>query len=176
MGGIIVMSTNSQRRCYTDSWFRLLPLVLVVALVYAAGIPAGLWFFLRRKARALDTLEFAARYAFLVARYTQELYAYEVIILLRKLMVVFMVCVFQSPTRKAIFVAFVLFVLAAFNLIVDHRPYIERYHNILDNLTLLLSVLLLWTGTFASDNADLRGGLVLTTLIALLLVLLGFMA
>ena len=174
--GIIVMSTNSQRRCYTDSWFRLLPLVLVVALVYAAGIPAGLWFFLRRRARALDTLEFAARYAFLVARYTQELYAYEVIILLRKLMVVFMVCVFQSPTRKAIFVAFVLFVLAAFNLIVDHRPYIERYHNILDNLTLLLSVLLLWTGTFASDNADLRGGLVLTTLIALLLVLLVFMA
>merc|ERR1712065_49276 len=82
-----------------------------------------------------------------------------IVIMARKLVLVILVCAFRSPWVKAILVAFVLQAIVAFALLMRHRPYVETYHNILDNLTLIASVVLLWGGTITSN--------------ALLLVVLG---
>merc|ERR1711916_395123 len=106
--GIIVMTTNPERRCYTSDWYALLPLILCVAILYGAGIPGVLLGFLLRKAKSLDEATFFMKYAFLTGKFRTSLYWYEVVVLLRKLGVVGLVCCFRSPEVKATLVACLL--------------------------------------------------------------------
>ena len=168
--GIIVMTSNPQRRCYTSSWYALLPLILAVAAAYGLSIPLILGLFLRRKAGSLDAVTFAAKYAFLVARYKPELYLYELVILARKVAIVVTVCAFRSPTVKATMVALLLFAISCASLAARHRPYIAEYHNVMDAVTMQVSGALLWGGTIESSRL-LRDILVVTSIFVLLGVL-----
>ena len=166
-GGIVVMTTNPQRRCYTSSWYTLLPLILTVALIVGTAIPVLLGMFLKRKQAALDEVTFASKYAFLVAKYRSDLFWYELVILGRKLGVVVSVCAFSSPTVKATMVALMLQCVLAYSLLGRHYPYAERHHNMMDFSTLFGSVVLLWGGTITSSRV-LRDGVVIAALVALL--------
>ncbi|KNC55379.1 uncharacterized protein AMSG_12410 [Thecamonas trahens ATCC 50062] len=170
-GGIVVMTTNPERRCYTGAWYGLLPMILTVAAGYGLSIPTVLAVFLRRQHRRLDMFSFVSRYAFLVARYKPHLYGYELVILGRKLFVVVAVCAFRSATVKATLVALFLACHAVVSLALRHRPYIEDYHNILDAITVLCSFVLLWGGTITSSH-HLRDAVVITSLLALLAVVI----
>ncbi|KNC55084.1 uncharacterized protein AMSG_10681 [Thecamonas trahens ATCC 50062] len=169
-GGIVVMTTNPQRRCYTAAWYSLLPLILVVAFGYGLSIPAALVVFLTRKHAALDLGSFYAKYAFLTAKYKPAMYRYELAILGRKLFVVVAVCGFRSPTVKASLIALFYASLVLAACLLDHKPYAEAYHSRLDVVTLFGSFVLLWGGTISS-SATLRDSVVITAIIGLLAVL-----
>ncbi|KNC54931.1 uncharacterized protein AMSG_12368 [Thecamonas trahens ATCC 50062] len=171
-GGIVVMTTNPQRRCYTSSWWSLLPLILSIALFYALSIPLALGALLWREHARLDDLTFGSRYAYLVARYKPHLYWYELMIMARKLAVALAVCAIRSPVAKAsllgMFYACVLVVSA----MLQHRPYGTDFHNWLDAVTLGLSQLLLWGGVITSS--PLLGNLVvIASISALVVVVIG---
>merc|ERR1711916_318378 len=141
-----------QRRCYTSSWYSLLPLILAVALLYGVSIPLGMWLFLRRKHAALDPVAFFSKYAFLTAKFKADLYGYEVALLLRKLVVVLSVCAFRSPTVKAMLVALILLGIILFHTVFPSlQPFVYPYHNTLDHVTMGLSVVLLFGGTVTSS-------------------------
>merc|ERR1711991_259632 len=125
-----------------------------------------------RKAKAMEEIEFGAKYAFLMGKDEPTLYGYDIVIMGRKLVLVVLVCAFRSPLVKAILVAFVLQAVVAFALLMRHRPYVEIYHNILDNLTLLASIILLWGGTITS-NRLLRDIVVIAALMAILVIVTG---
>ena len=171
--GIIVMTTNPGARCYTDSWFNLLPLIICVALAYGIAVPTTLWVFLSREHKAKEEIEFNARYAFLVAKYVPELYGYEIVILLRKLAIVFAICIVRSPTVKAILAAMFLQVVLGYSVISGHAPYAAGYHNTLDQATLLGSIILLWGGTITVSGI-LRDVVTISAIIAILILLVAY--
>ena len=170
--GIVVMTANPQTRCYTSNWYSLLPLVLVVAALYGTSIPGVLLWFMLRQRKRLDEITFAAKYAFLVAKYRDALFWYEVVVLGRKLLIVVLVCAFRSPAVKALLTATSLLCMVAGARLLDHMPYAEPHHNLIENATHFVGGLLLMFGTVTASTL-LRDVMVIAAIIGLLLIILG---
>ena len=125
-----MLSAARSTLCYTPQYNRLVGVAVVCAVLYCVGIPAAIVVLLRRKRRALGAIPFALKYGFLVARFKEDKFTYEVHIMLRKLFLVLsqMALLSTDDYVRAAWGAMVLGVSLA--VLVFHQPYVDPAHNV----------------------------------------------
>ncbi|KNC49452.1 uncharacterized protein AMSG_05459 [Thecamonas trahens ATCC 50062] len=162
-----VLASAPSVACFDSRYWSLFWLALAGGAVYALGIPMFTFGLLYKRKQSLDELNFILRYGFLVARFREKLYYFEITIMVRKLLVVAAVVTFGTPVQEAIMAALVLVVSLC---VVSHwMPYLKPFHNRLSMGALLTSCVVLFGGTV--DSNRLRDTLVLGGLAANVLVI-----
>lgn len=126
--------------CYSDKWFKSLPIAVIATLVYPVGIPAifGLFLFFHR--RRLDELEMRLKLGFLVDAYHRSTWWFELVWSVNKMFCVSLVAFF--PTDIQIQVAMVWLMCFVICLLLT-RPYIRKGEDRLALLCMLEVILLL---------------------------------
>jgi len=143
--------------CYSTWYWNWFFVALVAIVGYGVGIPATIAFILRRGAASSEhgvlTGLFALRYAFLVGRFRERQYFFDVIIMARKVGVVVVLVLFRSFTLRANgAVAILMSCLVHLGIVM---PYREPFHNGLALVCLASCALVLWGATFVSRPARL---------------------
>jgi len=116
-------------------------------------MPLGVVLYLRKSKRWMDEISFALRYGFLVGRFREETYLFEVAILLRKAGVAVAMTVFWADKTKAWAAAF--FLVGSLVHLVHTKPYQSEFHNRLAVLVLVCVVGVLFGGLIADKNMRL---------------------
>lgn len=155
-------------------WYGMLPIALAFIVAYCAIFPLAVVLMLRYKRNKMDPLKFYVRYGFLVARYVEAYYWWELKIMLRKFgVVVAMLFVTRYAEMQGTCAALVLILSLA-----DHHnthPYRAYIHNVLETFCVACSILVLMFGVaFQSRAASGRSatGVILAIIIINILVLL----
>ncbi|KNC54559.1 uncharacterized protein AMSG_10409 [Thecamonas trahens ATCC 50062] len=151
-----VLDADPVRSCYNEAWWGglFVPGVLATA-VYAVGLPAGVAILLSRRRAALDPISFVLRFGFLVGRFADEAWWFEVAIMLRKLGVVVCMTAFFSSEGKAS--AAVLVLVGSLGQLVYLRPYRSTLHNRLAVVVLAAASLILYTGMLDARTLRMIG-------------------
>lgn len=136
-------------------------------LVYGAGIPIAGWMILRFHYNDLNTKQVMGRYGFLYAGYRRKRYFWEMLILLRKMLMVFIVVFLSQQERLQTITA--LWVLTFFAFLTAFlKPYRFGFLNNLENLSLLCLVI---SCNAFLINLEADGGITETAVAILVLVL-----
>lgn len=166
--GVYVMAAQQSQRCYVASYWRTVPVVLLFMLLYLVGIPAGLLVVLRRHMQAHGVIALWLKFGFLVHRYREQAYLFEIAILLRKLGVCSVV-VFRAASVQASMIALALVAALAHTAAV--LPYQSKSHSLLDVFSLVCCLTVIIGGNMS--DATMRNVLVIP---GLLLNVLGMCA
>ncbi|KNC49451.1 uncharacterized protein AMSG_05458 [Thecamonas trahens ATCC 50062] len=152
-----VLATAPSVECYDATYWSLFWMAIAGSIVYALGIPLFTYLLLYFRKRQMAEVNFMLRYGFLVARFREKLYYFEITIMIRKLLVVGAVVAFGSPVQEAVMAALVLVI--SFGFVAHATPYLKPFHNRLAMSALFTSCIVLIGGTV--DSNGLRDTLVL---------------
>ncbi|KNC56487.1 fibronectin type III domain-containing protein [Thecamonas trahens ATCC 50062] len=148
-----VLDADPVRSCYNSAWWTgLFPIGLAGIVVYAVAIPGCVVWVLRRARDRMEATTFAARYGFLVGRFTSSHWWFEAAIMARKLMVVMCMTFFFTDEGKANGAVFAL--VGSFAQLIYAQPYGRSFHNALAVTVLAATMSVLYAGTF--DDYTLR--------------------
>ncbi|KNC50974.1 fibronectin type III domain-containing protein [Thecamonas trahens ATCC 50062] len=148
-----VLDADPVRSCYNSAWWTgLFPIGLAGIVVYAVAIPGCVVWVLRRARDRMEATTFAARYGFLVGRFTSSHWWFEAAIMARKLMVVMCMTFFFTDEGKANGTVFAL--VGSFAQLIYAQPYGRSFHNALAVTVLAATMSVLYAGTF--DDYTLR--------------------
>ena len=165
-----VLDADPVRTCFNKAWWSGLFLIgLVGVSIYAFAIPAAVALLLYSKRAQMDKIVFAARFDFLVGRFSAHNWWFEVAIMGRKLLVVMSMTFFFSNDSKANAAVFAL--LGSFTQLVYGRPYCSPFHNLLAIVVLMATMCVLHAGTYA--NYTLRRFAIITGIIINLVAIVG---
>ena len=165
--GRSVMSSAPERDCFDSTWWSLFPVALIALLVYGVGVPLALYLVVSRARRVLDPVDLVLRYGFVVARFVDSAWWFELAILARKAVVVFAITVFSSDGARAN--GAVLVLGGSLIQLLLHKPYRSVFHNLVAVLVLLATLVIVLAGTFSSK--PMRRACVTTALLFSLLIM-----
>eukprot|EP00300_Choanocystis_sp_HF-7_P017641 c19785_g2_i1.p1 GENE.c19785_g2_i1~~c19785_g2_i1.p1 ORF type:complete len:475 (-),score=84.28 c19785_g2_i1:48-1343(-) len=141
-----ILIVTPSRLCYDARWWRLFGPALFFSLLYCFVLPGGLFWWLSRARRALDSVAFALRYGFLVGRFNSRYWYFEVFNLGTKFGVVACMTFFASDSGRASG-AFMVLACTAMT-VTKASPYRSPFHNWLA------------TGATAATASVIFGGIV----------------
>lgn len=156
-------------RCYDSAYYSLLPVAIVASLLYVLGIPAVVAALLFKKRASLSELDFALKYGFLVGRFKEAAFAYELAIMGRKVGVVLAMVLLRGVENKANAALLVLggcLVHLALTL-----PYYAQLHNRLAIVCLSAVTMVLWGGTMESH--DMSATIVICGILVNIIAMIG---
>eukprot|EP00300_Choanocystis_sp_HF-7_P027251 c32331_g1_i1.p1 GENE.c32331_g1_i1~~c32331_g1_i1.p1 ORF type:complete len:537 (-),score=70.36 c32331_g1_i1:57-1631(-) len=129
IGSQQVLKSDPSVRCYGREWMQLLPIIVAGIVVYVLGMPAAVAISLRgARISAASMNELHLRWGFLTAKYRDAEYAYDVAIMIRTMMTIIVLAVFNSANAEAIVVGLVI-QLATWHLLSKH-PFRSERHNL----------------------------------------------
>ena len=168
--GVYVFTAAPAHRCYTGTYYSVLPVAIIFTLLYALGIPVLVATLLRFKKKRLPWVQLQIRYGFLVARFRDGHYAFEVFIMVRKLVIVLAIVSFSRPLTKASAASLAL-LIAGFH-VTFVAPYRKTLHNGLETVSIACSCVILSAQTISHDNT-FRDVVVIIFLLSLVAVLIA---
>mmetsp|Transcript_7318 Transcript_7318/g.9646 ORF Transcript_7318/g.9646 Transcript_7318/m.9646 type:complete len:568 (+) Transcript_7318:2-1705(+) len=154
------LSEDLETECYTTKWKAWAILGGICIFVYTLGIPAFGFYVLHSVRNNLKDKHVKLKYGFLYDGYEEPYYFWEMWVMLRKVLVIF-ITVFVEPVGELTEVAAALAVtFLATILHLHYQPYEEDDLDTLETFALYASALTLFSGVFfysdeiSSDAAD----------------------
>ncbi|KNC47900.1 SxtP protein [Thecamonas trahens ATCC 50062] len=146
-----VLEAAPAKSCYGVWYWNYFWAAVFFCAAYCLGIPGVVFWLLTRLRKKNDDMMFALRYAFLVGRFKEKNYRFEVWIMIRKVSVVIAMTFFRAAETKAN--AALMALMASFAQLVRFEPYAAPFHNWLAVVCLASCVCILWAGTFGESEA-----------------------
>ncbi|KAL9643283.1 hypothetical protein ABK040_014739 [Willaertia magna] len=171
--------------CFENDWWIYFAFALVTFLLFGLGTILLFAYIVYKKDQAVGNMKFYARFRFLFIRFRSGRLYWEIVIILRKLLISAAIIFFSNwPILVVLFTMFVIFI--SFILQTHHVPYRRVFHNVMEYIVLLSTEFLLFSGLLFyvdqfpdSWNADALGYLciltvIISTVVIGILILLDF--
>lgn len=184
ISGIPYMDSDRSVICYQDNWWIFFTFSLLTLIVFGGGVTLLFGYILCCKKNFSPS--FHSRFRFLFIRFREERLYWEMIIILRKLLISVSILFFSSyPIMVILFSMFIIFV--SFLLQLHHSPFKRIWHNIMEYCVLLATEFLLfnallfyiddfqenWTKTFLSVLCILS--VIVSTIFIIILMFIDFL-
>merc|ERR1711916_136280 len=148
--GRYVLVASPAQSCYGTWYWNYFGVAILFSLIYCFGIPCLVFYLLSRVRARTDPMLFTLKYAFLVGRFKDSNYRFEVAIMVRKISVVLSMPAMSTAIDKANVALFCL--VASFAQLLRFQPYGSSFHNWLAVLCLASCLTILWCGTFSDKD------------------------
>jgi hypothetical protein len=183
--GVLRMDSERSVICFQGWWWSYVPFSLATLVSFSIGVIILFSFVIFFKKRVQNSKVFNARFRFLFVRFRDERLYWEIVIILRKLLIAMSVIFFSSyPMLVVLFSLFVIFI--AFVLQIHNEPFRRHFHNTMEYLVLLSTLILLFCALlfYVDDfplqwNKDFLGVLcvfviIISTVMIVVIVILDF--
>ena len=144
-----------QVECW-EGWHKVFSLYVALPgiILYGIGIPAGVFYLMRRDKDRLDTVNVKEKFGFLFNGYKRKYYYWEIAIMYRKVLMIF-ISVFLNRIGLIVQALVILIVLVFFIQVNNlRRPFADRALNEIENLSLLTATVTIYCGIFFLSAED----------------------
>jgi hypothetical protein len=139
----LLMDSERSVECYKGDWWLYFPFSVATLITFGLGVIALFGYVLLFKKKIQASKTFNARFRFLFVRFRDERLFWQMIIIVRKLLISTAVIFFSGyPLLVILFSMFVMF--SAFILQIHHVPYRRPFHNTMEYIVLLSTEILLF--------------------------------
>jgi len=169
--GVDYMVTDFTIRCHDDRWFKFLGPAVVMILIYPVGVPAFMFYLLRRYRKRLMSAAVRVQLGFLYEAYNLEMWYFELVDMAHKLimtsLLAFMDVSFQMPAGMIVATIYLGIILLG-------RPYLRKGDDRLHLFAQTEIYLIVLAGFILFDSAavglDERTDILLSTVMIMLTV------
>jgi hypothetical protein len=177
--GVLKMDSERTVTCFQNDWWWYFPFSIITLLTFGLGVVVLFAYVLLFKKRILADKKFNARFRFLFVRFRDERLFWQMVIIIRKLLISTAVIFFSGfPMLVILFSMFIMF--SAFILQSHHIPYRRKFHNLMEYVVLLSTEILLFCALlfYVDDfpdewNKELLGVLCITLIVVTTILIVG---
>ncbi|KAJ6235763.1 insulin-like growth factor binding protein [Anaeramoeba flamelloides] len=149
------LNYNTNYYCYDSWWYKMLPFVIIFALLYIVGIPVFLCWVLLYHSKHVNEKTFNARLGLLTSKYKKEWFFWEFVLLIKKfLIVIFYIYLTNYPNAQL--TLFYLIILLSIILQLYSNPFNSKPRNFLEFTLLFITLFILFCGLIFSSG-ELQG-------------------
>ncbi|KAJ6234052.1 insulin-like growth factor binding protein [Anaeramoeba flamelloides] len=141
--------------CFESWWKKLLPLSIISIVLYIVGIPILIVYLLVKNSKVLTEKEFDLKFGLLCSRYSKSFFFWEIIIMIRKLLIVIIKSFVSEYTILQIILLLII-LFATLILQFVYQPYIATRHNFLESILLGIPQIILFAGLIFYNNEFTR--------------------
>lgn len=123
-------------------------------LMWVAGIPLISWCILKENQSLLEARFMKERFGFLYKGYREKKYFWEIVVMVRKVVMIFISVFLRSVGTRVQALSVFLLLLFFVVLTVSHRPYVTRQLNSLEVYSLVTSCITIYCGFFFLSQLD----------------------
>eukprot|EP01080_Neovahlkampfia_damariscottae_P001364 gene1364-11986_t len=141
--GVFRMDSERSTICFQGDWWIYFPFALVILIGFGLGTIFLFGYVVLFKRKSTNDKTFHARFRFLFVRFREEKLFWEIIIIVRKLLISAVV-IFLAGFPMLVILFSLLIMFIAFLLQVHNSPFRSAFHNIMEYMILLSTLLLLF--------------------------------
>eukprot|EP01080_Neovahlkampfia_damariscottae_P002882 gene2882-4725_t len=139
----LLMDSERSVQCYQGDWWIYFPFAIATLITFGLGVIGLFAYVLLFKKKIQASKTFNARFRFLFVRFRDERIYWQIIIIIRKLLISTAIIFFSGyPLLVVLFSMLVIFI--AFILQIHNVPYRRDFHNTMEYIVLLSTELLLF--------------------------------
>ncbi|KAJ6243544.1 hypothetical protein M0813_21981 [Anaeramoeba flamelloides] len=152
-----VLDSDGSYNCLDDWWYGMLPYVIVFGLLYIPGIPLFISWMLWYHSKNVDERVFEQRIGLLCNRYRKEWFFWELVVMVRKILIVLFGLYLTKYPRTQIIICNVIFLLSII-FQAECNPYNTAPRNALEFILLCVTQFVLLSGmVFVSEDFSANG-------------------